>query len=641
MMNTRSMLFPGDFYYYLRRKFGIARLVCAFSILMPLVPTGSSDAGLGQWTTNGPNDAGPLLSLAVDPNTPAIVYAGTGHAGTLVGTVFKSTNGGVNWAPANTGLPDVFVRALVIDPQTPSTIYAGTSGAFIGPLFRGMFKSIDGGMNWTPLASTPGPASVVSVAIDPQNPAIVYAGTANLPPDTLFRSTNGGTNWTPVGDGLPNGIVSALAVDPQTPSTVYAGTQFGLFKSTNGGAANSWTPMNNGFTPSPTPSILALAIDPQNTSTVYAGTGGFGVFKSIDGGANWTAASAGIVTNAGVPSGLINALAMDPGRPNVLYAATSSSGVFRTINGAANWMPLNIGLTTPTNQTLAISQTGTCLHTGTNNAGATGRVFDFALVANCGPLPPAVPPLIAAVLPSSRSVQVGNAATAFVTLINTGSSPAVAASIAPPTGLAANFGFQPTDPATNQIIGTQNVPVDIPAGQFQTYLIALTPSTAFAPTDVAFTFAAENTLAPAAALTGINTLLLSSSFSATPDIVALAAASGGIVDIPGTNGTGAFAVATVNVGASGGITASADTGSATLPVVINLCQTNPATGQCISAIGPNVTTTINANATPTFGIFVQGNGNVPFDPAANRIFVRFKDGGAVTRGSTSVAVRTQ
>ena len=100
-------------------------------------------------------------------------------------------------------------------------------------------------------------------------------------------------------------------------------------------------------------------------------------------------------------------------------------------------------------------------------------------------------------------------------------------------------------------------------------------------------------------------------------------------------------MATVNVGASGSITASADTGAASLPVNIFLCQTDPASGQCISGIGPSVTTQINANATPTFGIFVQGNGNVPFDPAANRIFVRFKDGGGVTRGSTSVAVRTQ
>jgi len=100
-------------------------------------------------------------------------------------------------------------------------------------------------------------------------------------------------------------------------------------------------------------------------------------------------------------------------------------------------------------------------------------------------------------------------------------------------------------------------------------------------------------------------------------------------------------VATVNLGATGTITASADTGSAALPVNISLCQTDPSTSQCISAIGPSVIAQINTAATPTFGIFVQGKGPVAFDPAANRIFVRFKDGGGVTRGSTSVAVRTQ
>jgi hypothetical protein len=253
----------------------------------------------------------------------------------------------------------------------------------------------------------------------------------------VFKSTNGGGNWTPVGTGLPNGIVSALAVDPQTSSIVYAGTQFGLFKSINGGAANSWTPMNTGFTPSATPSINSVVIDPQNPSTLYAGTGGFGVFKSTNGGANWAASSTGII------SSLINQLVLDPGRPNILYAATASSRVFRSANSGVSWTPLNVGLTPPTIEALAISQTGTCLHAGTNETGGAGRVFEFALVAGCGPLPPAVPSLVAAVLPSSRSVQVGSAATAFVTLINTGSSPAVAANIAPSGGLAATLPSRP------------------------------------------------------------------------------------------------------------------------------------------------------------------------------------------------------
>ena len=65
------------------------------------------------------------------------------------------------------------------------------------------------------------------------------------------------------------------------------------------------------------------------------------------------------------------------------------------------------------------------------------------------------------------------------------------------------------------------------------------------------------------------------------------------------------------------------------------------TGACLSPPASSMTTTINANATPTFGIFVAGTGNVAFNAATNRIFVRFKDAGAVTRGSTSVAVRTQ
>jgi len=251
-------------------------------------------------------------------------------------------------------------------------------------------------------------------------------------------------------------------------------------------------------------------------------------------------------------------------------------------------------------------------------------------------------PLAAAVLPLSRSIQIGSTATAFATIINAGADTAFDCGISAITSIPASFVFQTTHPTTNQVTGSLNTPVDIPPGAAQSFVFAFTPTAPVAPIDVQFSFDCANS-SPVLILSGINTFLFSAASTPVSDIVALAATltNDGIVNVPGTNGTGAFAVATVNVGATGNITASADTGSASLPVVINLCQTDPATGQCISAIGPSVTTQINANATPTFAVFVQGNGNVPFDPAANRIFVRFKDGGGVTRGSTSVAVRTQ
>lgn len=250
--------------------------------------------------------------------------------------------------------------------------------------------------------------------------------------------------------------------------------------------------------------------------------------------------------------------------------------------------------------------------------------------------------LLAAVLPSSRSVQVGTVATAFATIINRGHNLATACTIAPFSGVAASFHYQTTDPNTNQLTGSADTPVDIASGGFQSFIIAFITTQVLASTDALMIFECTNT-DPAPINMGLNTLLLSASAIPVPDIVALAATptNDGIVNVPSAAGTGAFAVATVNVGASGSIIASADTGGATLPMNIFLCQTEPSTGQCISAIGSSVTTQINANTTPTFGIFVQGNGNVPFDPAGNRIFIRFRDSGAVTRGSTSVAVRTQ
>ncbi len=250
--------------------------------------------------------------------------------------------------------------------------------------------------------------------------------------------------------------------------------------------------------------------------------------------------------------------------------------------------------------------------------------------------------IVAAVLPSSRSVAVGHTATAFATIINAGTSAATGCKIGLPSGIPAALTYNTTNPATNAVVGAINTPATIPAGGYQTFLFSITPSSAFASTDIALSFTCTG-LDPAPTLSGINTLLLTATSTAGPDIVALVAtvSGNGTVSLPNMTGSAAFAVATVNVGAADTITVSADTGtSIALPVTITVCQTVPSTGACIGTPGPTATATIGANGTPTFGVFVTGTGNIAALPGADRISVRFKGSNGTVVGSTSVAVQT-
>ena len=279
------------------------------------------------------------------------------------------------------------------------------------------------------------------------------------------------------------------------------------------------------------------------------------------------------------------------------------------------------------------------------SAGAVARIrlFNTALspseVAGLDP----TGPLVAAVLPSSRAVQVGATATAFATIVNSGPVPAIGCGIAPSTNIAANFGYQTTDPATNALTGAPNAPVHIGAGAARTFVFSLTPTAPIPPTDVHFAFGCSNAAA-AAATTGVNTLQFFGSASPVSDIVMLSATpppDPGIVNAPGASGTGFFAVATVNVGVGGHITLSANTGGVALPVILSICETNPATGVCLAPPAASVARTIDANATPTFAVFAQGTGNIAFDPANNRVRVEARDGSNNVVGGTTVAVRTQ
>ena len=251
--------------------------------------------------------------------------------------------------------------------------------------------------------------------------------------------------------------------------------------------------------------------------------------------------------------------------------------------------------------------------------------------------------LAAATLPASRSVQINNQATAFATIVNGTRVAATDCGIAPLTAVPAAFSYQTTDPASNALIGTPDTPVDIRAGESQSFVFAFAPTAEIAPTDVQLIYDCANTQS-APITVGLNTLLLSASSTPVADVIALVATPTGnnIVDLEGNLGINAIAVAAINVGSQSTITASADTGTASLPVTLSICKSDAATGECLSAPNASVTTVIDADATATYSIFIAGTGNgtVPFDPARNRIFVRFRDGSGVPRGSTSVSVQT-
>ena len=248
--------------------------------------------------------------------------------------------------------------------------------------------------------------------------------------------------------------------------------------------------------------------------------------------------------------------------------------------------------------------------------------------------------VVASSLPNSRSVQVGNLASAFGLIINTSNETAMDCGIEPLTEVPAEFVYQTTD-ASNIPVGMPDTRVDIEPEGSQNFVFAFTPTAPISPTDVQLSYDCSNS-EQAPVTSGVNTLLLSASNDPVPDIVALAStpSSDGILNLPGVNGSSAFSVAATNFGSADMITASA-VPSMALPISLLICETNPATAACISGPASSVASTVDTGATPTYSIFVTANGTVPFVPETNRIFVEFRDAGDVVRGSTSVAVRTQ
>jgi len=292
--------------------------------------------------------------------------------------------------------------------------------------------------------------------------------------------------------------------------------------------------------------------------------------------------------------------------------------------------------------TVSVIDTATAATIKTISVGKEPTAFgNFVAPALAAPPPPS---LAAAILPGGRSVQIPAAATVFGTILNLTAlevdncQPALPD--AAPAGLAMHY--QTTDSKTNAPTGSPDTPTNVEPNGAQAFVLSFTASSAMTLSGQPMTYRCDN-VAEAPSSPGVNTIDLLFSTTPIPHIIALGATIGtpGVVTVPfSSDGAAAFAVATANVGAAGSLTVSTDTGNTTLPIDTTICQTDPDTGACRAPPAQTVTAQFAAGATPTFSIFVSASAPVSFAPGASRIFVRFKDAGGVSHGSTSVAVET-
>src|SRR5215813_500838 len=231
----------------------------------------TTDGG-NRWSSTGLTDpyrGAPgyaIRALILNPRTPSILYVGTLFGdlcvwgGCLGGSLFKSDDGGGSWSET----VDVPVFALAIDPQTPTILYVATGYEVyrdpdcVGDCLTsrgGLFKITDGGDKWDSWTAVLG-QTIYTLAIDPSKPTNVYAGTD--PPGYVFKSTDGGSSWSAFNTGLTQPVLS-LAIDPLTPTTVYAGTPGGVFTVTTAGSVTLVVTGNPGSGP--------YAVEAQTTLT--------------------------------------------------------------------------------------------------------------------------------------------------------------------------------------------------------------------------------------------------------------------------------------------------------------------------------------------------------------------------------------
>ncbi len=327
------------------------------------------------------------IALTLAPSSTSTLFAGIANYndGSLLG-LYKSTDGGVNWSQINS-IPDYctnqcwYDNVLAVDPANASVVFAGGS-AQNGTLFR----TVDGGTNWAEISSG---ANGVNLHVDQH--ALAFASTGAR----LYVGNDGGAwsttdvtnttvNWTNLNATLavtqfypgfsihPTNVNTAFggtqdngtekysgalawdnvtcgdggwtAIDTTTPATIYAACQYiQILKSTSGGGFGTWLPAQTGIDISdPTLFIPPLVIDALTPTRLYFGT--YRIWQTTNGAGSWTVISGDLTTGIG----FISAITVAPGDSNTVYVGTDDGKVGVTTNAgdgvSAIWSDISAGL---------------------------------------------------------------------------------------------------------------------------------------------------------------------------------------------------------------------------------------------------------------------------------------------------------